>query len=135
MPSAAVIDSQSVKGGQLPAVSCGYDAGKKIKGRKRHALTDTNGLLLGVVVTPADVQDRDGAKLLLCMFCHGFLSLLMIFADGGYAGKLRPSCRAWDNSSVTERVLPWGSSRSSKTRRASWCCRAAGSSSAALAGW
>ncbi len=88
MPSAAIIDSQTVKGGQLPAVSCGYDAGKKIKGRKRHALTDTNGLLLGVVVTPADVQDRDGAKLLLCLFCHNFLSLLMIFADGGYAGKL-----------------------------------------------
>ena len=58
MPSAAVIDSQSVKGGQLPALSCGYDAGKKIKGRKRHVLTDTNGLLLGAVVTPASVQDR-----------------------------------------------------------------------------
>ena len=88
MPSAAVIDSQSVKGGQLPPLSCGYDAGKKIKGRKRHVLTDTNGLLLGAVVTPASVQDRDGAKLLLCMFCHSFMSLLMIFADGGYAGKL-----------------------------------------------
>ena len=69
-------------------MSCGYDAGKKTKGRKRHALTDTNGLLLGVVVTPASVQDRDGAKLLLCMFCHSFMGLLMIFADGGYAGKL-----------------------------------------------
>ncbi|MBX7210273.1 MAG: transposase [Verrucomicrobiaceae bacterium] len=69
MPGAAVIDSQTVKGGQLPAVSCGYDAGKKIKGRKRHALTDTNGLLLGVVVvTPASVRDRDGAKLLLSLF-------------------------------------------------------------------
>jgi transposase len=56
--------------------------------RKRHALTDTNGLLLGVVVTPASVQDRDGAKLLLCMFCHSFMGLLMIFADGVYAGKL-----------------------------------------------
>ncbi len=88
MPSAAVIDSQSVKGGQLPALSCGYDAGKKIKGRKRHVLTDTNGLLLGAVVTPASVQDRDEARLLLCMFCHSFLGLLMIFADGGYAGKL-----------------------------------------------
>jgi len=88
MPSAAVIDSQSVKGGQLPALSCGYDAGKKIKGRKRHVLTDTNGLLLGTVVTPASVQDRDGARLLLCMFCHSFLGLLMIFADGGYVGKL-----------------------------------------------
>lgn len=53
MPSAAVIDSQTVKGGQLPAVSCDYDAGKKIKGHKRHPLTDTNGLLLGLVVTPA----------------------------------------------------------------------------------
>ena len=93
MPSAAVIDSQSVKGGQLPALSCGYDAGKKIKGRKRHVLTDTNGLMLGVVVTPASVQDRDGAKLLLCMFCHSFLSLLMIFADGGYAGKLEEFVR------------------------------------------
>jgi transposase len=69
-------------------LSCGDDAGKKIKGRKRHALTDTNGLLLGVVVTPASVQDRDGAKLLLCMFCHSFMGLLMIFADGVYAGKL-----------------------------------------------
>ena len=69
-------------------MSCGYDAGKKIKGRKRHALTDTNGLLLGVLVTPASVQDRDGAKLLLCLFCHRFMGLLMIFADGGYAGKL-----------------------------------------------
>jgi transposase len=87
MPSAAVIDSQSVRGGQPPPVSRGHDACKKIKGRKRHVLTDTNGLLLGAVVTPANVQNRDGAKLLLCMFCHSFLSLLMIFADGGYAGK------------------------------------------------
>ena len=75
-------------------MSSGYDAGKKIKGRKRHALTDTNGLLLGVVVTSASVQDRDGAKLLLCMFCHRFLSLLMIFADGGNAGKLETSVRS-----------------------------------------
>jgi len=59
LPSAAVIDSQSVKGEQLPALSCGYDAGKKIKGRKRHVLTDTNGLLLGVIATTASVQDRD----------------------------------------------------------------------------
>jgi hypothetical protein len=88
LPSAAVIDSQSVKGGQLPPVNCGYDAGKKIKGRKRHVLTDTNGLLLGGVVAPASVQDRDGARLLLCMFCHSFLGPLMIFADEGYAGKL-----------------------------------------------
>ena len=87
-PSAAIIDSQSVKGGQLPAGSSGYDAGKKTKGRKRHTLRDTNGLLLGVVVTPASVQDRDGAKVLLCLFCHALPGLLMVFADGAYAGKL-----------------------------------------------
>jgi transposase len=61
---------------------------KKIKGRKRHALTDTNGLLLGSVVAPASAQGRDGTRLLLCLFCHSFLGLLMIFADEGYAGKL-----------------------------------------------
>ena len=93
-PSAGIIDSQSVKGGQLPAQSCGYDAGKKIKGRKRHTLSDTNGLLLGVVVTPASVQDRDGAKVLLCLFCHRLPGLLMIFADGGYAGKLEAFVRS-----------------------------------------
>lgn len=135
MPSAAVIDSQSVKGGQLPAVSCGYDAGKKIKGRKRHALTDTNGLLLGAVVTPADVQDRDGAKLLLCMFCHRFLGLLMIFADGGYAGRLEAFVQNMGRLFGHGASFAWVSSKSSKIRRASSCCHAAGSSSAALAGW
>jgi putative transposase len=63
MPSAAVIDSQSVKGGQLPSVSSGYDAGKKIKGRKRHLLTDTNGLMLGVLFPRSgdDVLDHVGS--------------------------------------------------------------------------
>jgi transposase len=68
IPSAAVIKSQSVKEGQLPFLSCGYDAGKKIKGRKRHVLTDTKGLLQGAMVTPASVQDRDGAKMLFAYF-------------------------------------------------------------------
>lgn len=72
----------------VAAGSSGYDAGKKIKGRKRHILTDTLGLLLGVVVTPASVQDRDAAKVVFCVFCHLLLSLRIIFADGGYAGKL-----------------------------------------------
>lgn len=68
--------------------SSGYDAGKKIKGRKRHILTDTQGLLLGVLVTPASVQDRDAARVVFCLFCHLLLTLRIIFADGGYAGKL-----------------------------------------------
>ncbi len=72
----------------VAACSSGYDAGKKIKGRKRHILTDTQGMLLGVVVTPASVQDRDAAKVVFCVFCHLLLTLRIIFADGGYAGKL-----------------------------------------------
>lgn len=72
----------------MAAGSGGYDEGKKIKGRKRHILTDTMGLLLGVVVTPASVQDRDAAKIFFCVFCHLLLSLRIIFTDSGYSGKL-----------------------------------------------
>ena len=68
----------------------GYDAGKKIKGRKRHIVTDTLGLMLFVLVHGADVQDRDGAPALLKAILHRFPWLRHIFADGGYAGeKLR----------------------------------------------
>jgi transposase len=65
----------------------GYDAGKKIKGRKRHILVDTLGLLLSVVVHPADVQDRDGAFHLLRRTRRLFPFIKRIFADGGYAGR------------------------------------------------
>ena len=65
----------------------GYDAGKKIKGRKRHILVDTLGLLLNVVVHPADVQDRDGAFHLLRRARRLFPFIERIFADGGYAGR------------------------------------------------
>ena len=65
----------------------GYDAGKKVKGRKRHILVDTLGLLLSVVVHPADVQDRDGAFHLLRRARRMFPFIERIFADGGYAGQ------------------------------------------------
>src|SRR5208282_4676474 len=65
----------------------GYDAGKKVKGRKRHILVDTLGLLLNVVVHPADVQDRDGAFHLLRRARRLFPFIEHIFADGGYAGE------------------------------------------------
>ena len=86
-PSAAILDSQSVKVSNHGGVR-GYDAGKKIMGRKRHILVDTLGLILNVVVHPADIQDRDGAKLVLPVLQGRFGWLRRIFVDGGYAGAL-----------------------------------------------
>jgi transposase len=88
-PSAAVIDSQSVKGSEMIArPRRGYDAGKKINGTKRHIAVDVLGLLLTVLVTAASVQDRDAAKPLLWNLRRAFPAIRLAWADGGYAGKL-----------------------------------------------
>jgi len=86
-PSAAIVDSQSVKTTETPGVR-GYDAGKKVNGRKRHILVDTLGLLLMVVVHAANLQDRDGARTVFEKVKGKFARLQLIWADGGYAGKL-----------------------------------------------
>ena len=88
-PSAAIIDSQSVKGSEMIGrTRRGYDAGKKINGTKRHLAVDALGLLLTVLVTAACTQDRDAAKPLLWNLRKAFPTVKLTWADGGYAGKL-----------------------------------------------
>ncbi|NDV88942.1 IS5 family transposase [Aurantimonas aggregata] len=96
-PTAGVINSQSVK--PLKAAGDrGYDAGKQVKRRKRHIVTDTLGLLLTGVIHAADIQDRDGATIVLKSLRYRFPWLRHIFADSGYAGeKLRRSLRGHGN--------------------------------------
>jgi transposase len=87
-PSAAIVDSQSVKGADVVgADSRGFDSGKKINGRKRHVAVDVEGFLLAVVVTAANVGDRMGAKLLVIALLNTCTRLKLIWADSGYDGR------------------------------------------------
>jgi transposase len=99
-PTAAIIDSQSVKTTESGGPR-GFDAGKKIKGRKRHIVTDTQGNLLSAIVHPANVQDRDGAPTAVSLACASYPTIAHLFADGGYAGeKLENALRRIDGPTI-----------------------------------
>lgn len=86
-PTAGSLDSQSVKGSRVPGKR-GYDANKKVNGRKRHILVDTLGLLLNVKVTAASVQDRDGTRQVLKHLPGSCKKLRKIWVDAAYRGRL-----------------------------------------------
>lgn len=89
-PSVAIIDSQSVRIGVLTNKAVGFDGGKQVKGRKRHLLVDTLGLVLMVVVTAANVSDQAGARTIFAKLerqKRWFKRLFLIYDDGTYGGK------------------------------------------------
>jgi len=86
--SGAIIDCQSAKTSEQGGPR-GYDGHKKLSGRKRHVLVDTTGLLLKIVVHPADIHDRDGGKLVLSGIKKQLPRLAYIWAEQGNAGAFK----------------------------------------------
>lgn len=93
-PSAAVLDSQSAKSSE-GGEAIGYDAGKRVRGRKRHLLVDTCGLVLRAVVHSASVQDRAGAKLVLAGVSAEFPQVGLVWVDGGYVNSVDAKLIDW----------------------------------------
>lgn len=98
-PTAAVLDAQSTRSSPQGGES-GYDAGKKVKGRKRHLVVDTLGLLLAVSVTAASVQDRDGAHPVVAATMAKYPGVKTLFVDSGYAGRCAQTVSQCHNLAV-----------------------------------
>lgn len=101
-PTAAVIDSQATRISPQGGTS-GYDAAKKVKGRKRHLVVDTLGLLLAVTVTAASVQDRDGAPDVVAKACAKYGTIEKLYADSAYAGQCAQ--RLQHDNNITVEVI------------------------------
>ena len=108
----------------------GYDAGKKIKGKKRHVLVDTQGLLMHAIVHAADIQDRDGGALVMATLFGMFPFLLKLYADGGYQGPIFRRAIKKVMSRVNVEIV-----KRSDTAKKFAYCRSAGSSSAPSPSW
>jgi len=121
-PTYAVIDSQSVKTGAEVRGHVGFEARKKVKGRKRHILVDMLGLILKAEVHSAGVQDRDGAAMVLDRLTRRFPFIAKICGDGAYQGPIvqaasprpieivkrnQPGFKALPKRWIVERTFPW----------------------------
>lgn len=100
-PAVCIVDSQSAKTSEEGEKERGYDAGKKVKGRKRHLVVDALGLLLVLRVTSASVQDRDAALAMVQESKREFPSLGIVFMDGAYRGVVKSSIEETTGMQVT----------------------------------
>ncbi|GAA1326366.1 hypothetical protein GCM10009647_063480 [Streptomyces sanglieri] len=127
-PTAAIVDSQSVRAAAtVPASSRGYDAGKKVPGRKRHIAVDCLGLLLAVTVTTANVQDRHAAAPLLKRVRDRHRKIMLVWATAATRA-------AWPSGRRRSSSSPCRSSNARTTYRGSWYCRGDGVGSVTLLG-